>query len=158
LILFLKLKKNDELGDNLVEAKDIETTQKADSMSFTPTIESEEPKTSSKSNNEDESVTPVFEDDQTSSNSNEKDSITPEVSIIQITDKLETNKSKQFNGYVKPVYIENPTPEIVRAMEMEEKLVKPLAENQNENLSIEERRGNVADWAVDNFVAPEFMA
>jgi len=58
---------------------------------------------------------------------------------------------------ITPVYTENHTPKFVQDMEMEDNIVKPFEMNQMENLSIEQQQVNVPDWAVNNFVAPDFM-
>jgi len=89
----------------------------------------------------------------------ENDSIIPEMSVIEIASNKEQikNKKNQRNEMITPVYTENHTPKFVQDMEMEDNIVKPFEMNQMENLSIEQQQVNVPDWAVNNFVAPDFM-
>jgi len=143
-----------DLSKDYIEAKDMKQPEESieknnkNSRTFTPIMEGEEETSklsSSKANSDDE----------------EENTIVPEeMSIIEIAskEKMEKkNKKNQVrNGLVTPNYTENHTPQLIKEMEMEEQVIKPWEGNMEDILTMQ-HRVNAPDWAVNNYVAPDFM-
>jgi len=150
--------------DNLSSLKDPEED------GITPVIIEANDISSPSSSQENELLTTEQQDKKKTEQSvvdDEDDESSPSSSILETQAKTATKEKIRKSSSSDPIYDVDQTPRFVQAMEMEDNIVKPSQKNpanganqekpeKDETLVLDQTAG-VPDWAIKNFVSPDFV-